>query len=157
MVQVSFEKYATVSTNINVFAAVVIDSAITSQQFGTEVAGSGTIVFVTEVGYPFQLTLQNAGNPIDIAPNGMASTSLSVVDSSPATQTGGVTSQHWKIVVTPAAGTCVLDGIYSTASNRFQLGCTAAAIANGECPTLSNTGMCSEYSPSVGIMFQFYV
>jgi len=134
-IQVTFAKYATVSTSVDVFASVLVTATIVDQQFGTNVAGTGQIQFVTQVGYPFMLVLVNDGGSLAIAPSNI-NTSLTAGSSSPANVTGGVSSQNWQFTVVPATGTCVLDGTYGTASNGYQLVCTPAAVSNNDCPQI---------------------
>jgi len=119
---------------VDVFASVLVTATIVDQQFGTNVAGTGQIQFVTQVGYPFMLVLVNNGS-LAIAPSNI-NTSLTAGSSSPATVTGGVSSQNWQFTVVPATGTCVLDGTYGTASNGYQLVCTPAAVSNNDCPQI---------------------
>jgi len=140
-----FQRYATVSTTIEVYAAVQIASAIVNQQFGTQVEGEGTVTFIIQIGYPYQLTLNNPGGPIDTVntTQPISATTLTSVSETPATASGTYTTQTFLLTITPGSSTCVLNGIYAAAVGRFSIQCTQAAVNNGQCPQILN--------PAVGI------
>jgi len=142
-IDVDFQRYATVSTSIDVFSAVQITSAIINEQFGTQVEGEGTITFITQIGYPYQLLLNNAGGPMDTVETTypMSATTLTTSGTAnPATTSGTYTTQTFLLSITPGSGTCILNGIYATTSGRFTIQCTQAAVNNGQCPQITNSG-----------------
>jgi len=141
-IDVDFQRYATVSTSIDVFSAVQITSAIINEQFGTQVAGEGTITFITQIGYPYQLLLNNPGGPMDTVttPNPVGATSLTSVSTNPATASGTYTTQTFLLSITPGSSSCTLNGIYTAAVGRFTIQCTQAAVNNGQCPQITNNG-----------------
>jgi len=142
-IDVTFANYATVSTNINVAAAVLVTAAIVNQQYNTQIQGEGTVTFVSQVGYPYQLDLTSPNTPIDIFPSSIETTDLTSVTSVPAVASGSFTMQTFLLAITPGPNTCTLNGIYIAAVGRFTLQCTQAAITNGQCPEILN--------PDVGI------
>jgi len=125
-----------VSTDITVYAAVDVTSAIIDQQYGTVIPGEGTVTFLMQIGYPFQLVLNDPGQPIDSVSSDypISSTNLTSVSIEPATGPGDFTTQTFLLAITPAPNTCVLNGIYTAAVGRFTIQCLPSAESNNQCP-----------------------
>jgi len=133
-----------VSTSITVDAAVDVTSAIINEQFGTITPGEGTITFIMQIGYPFELVLNNPGQPITSS-SLISSTSLTSVSTNPATGSGTYTTQTFLLTITPSPNTCTLNGIYTAAVGTFTIQCLPGAVSNTQCPQI--------YNPQVGITF----
>jgi hypothetical protein len=137
----SFQKYASVSSSIYVAAAVNVTAAVISEEYGTVSAGKGTLQFVLQVGYPYMLSLQNEGGPMDSVIGATpAATALTTVSNSPATASGTYSTGTFQLTITPSASMCQLNGQYLASNTRFQLQCTPNAIKKGQCPKLNNAG-----------------
>jgi len=135
-VQVSFPKYASVSTNIRVFSSILVETAISYQGYNTlsSLPNKGYIEFVSYVQYPYYLRLNSPGSPIEFAPSGMTTEIIPLLDVL-GTGIQTLSVQTYRVTIDPGSN-CTIDGTYATAVNRFQVMCIPSAP---NCPTPVDT------------------
>jgi hypothetical protein len=136
VLQVEFPRFAKASANIDVFAAVLFDTAVTSVAYGLPEPDVGSILFKTFVGYPYQV---RPVEPMSFNrfPGQLDSATISLENSIPATAEGVATEQEWLAILTPGEGECSIDGTYII-DGAWVLECTQAAVDANDCPEIND-------------------